>query len=164
MKITLKQLRKIIKEELENTLADSNSNNIEVQWDDNGKIDDDRNSISVTYPVVITSVINSREFKVKTWVTYNYDDLYEPTCSMTEDGQFNYIGDEELENNMSEEEFFATLQKLEAEALKQASKIDFVKDAKDTIEDHNLEQRDRNEMSKDPDAYYGVKGQFKPRR
>ena len=124
MKITIKQLRKIIKEELENTLANSNDDNIDIEWG-KGKVEDskatylvmprgrERSTSSrigkvedsqVTYPVIIAS----GDFKVRTWVSYDYDSIDEPTCSMTEEGDFNYIGNEELENNMSEEEFFAT--------------------------------------------------------
>lgn len=160
MKITIKQLRKIIKEELENTLMDSNSNIFDITWGQKGIVERENENIEVTYPVMITL----GEFKIKTSVTYNYDNLDEPKCLMAEEGNFEDIGNEKLEDNMSEDKFFETIQKMQDAVLKKASEEDFVKDAKDTIEDDNLEQRDRNEMSKDPDAYYGVKGQFKPRK
>jgi hypothetical protein len=152
MKLTIKQLRTIIKEELENTLIDSNSNNINIKWG-NGEVEVENDNSKVTYPIIITS----GNIKIKTWVTYDYDFLDEPTCSMVEEGNFEQIGGEDLE----EEEFFKLLQKMEREVLTQASKKEFVQDAKDTIEDDLSDRRDREEFHKDPDAYYGVKGQFR---
>ena len=154
MKITIKQLRKIIKEEFEDQ-----QNIFDIEWGEKGIVERENENIEVIYPVIITL----GEFKIKTSVTYNYDSLDEPKCLMIE-GDFVDIGNKKLEDNMSEDKFFETIQKMQDAVLKKASEEDFVKDAKDTIEDDDLEQRDRNEMSKDPDAYYGVKGQFKPRK
>lgn len=154
MKITIKQLRKIIKEQLEDQ-----QNIFDIELGKKGIVERENENIEVTYPVIITL----GEFKIETSVTYNYDSLDEPKCLMIE-GDFVDIGNKKLEDNMSEDKFFETIQKMQDAVLKKASEEDFVKDAKDTIEDDDLEQRDRNEMSKDPDAYYGVKGQFKPRK
>lgn len=148
MKITVKQLRKIIKEELENAMLGSEvpNDNIDIEW---GKYEVDEDDNSITYEVIITH----DDIKIKTSVRYDGD--LEPNCLMVEEGDFFQLEGEEISEEL--------LQKLENAIIKEASTKDCVQGAKDDIDNYYYDKRDSEDLARDPDAYYGVKGQFYPK-